>query len=195
MKVLGLTYNYKENCQEGFPGIFLMADSSILKDGKPFFIPDFSSDFEATTALAYRVCRLGKNISKKFAHRYYDAVTLGLNLTAQDIKEKLLAAGQPTDFATSFDGAAIMGDFMPIEQYNGEINYSLQVNDQEICTNTSANMIYDIDSIIEYISRFYTLKIGDIIFTGSGSKSFKIDFNQEFKGYLNGNKILNFKTK
>lgn len=199
MKVIGLTCNYLPAEEVNhFPGIFLMSDSSLLKDGKPFFVPSFSNEITLRPAAVIRIHRLGKNIAKKFANRYYDAVTVGFSLTAEDLKRELTGKGLPADLATSFDGSAILGDFVPVEEAGSEpdaMKISVECENEVIDSFSTENLNFDFDSIIEYISKYYTLKIGDIIYTGFSGKSFPVSIDKHYRCTLNGKPVLEFKTK
>ena len=199
MKVIGLTCNYlPAEKVNHFPGIFLMSDSSLLKDGKPFFVPSFSNEIAIRPAAVIRIHRLGKNIAKKFANRYYDAVTIGFSLTAEDLKRELAKKRLPADLAYSFDGSAILGDFVPVEEVGSKpdgIKISIECENEVVDSFSTKDLNFDFDSIIEYISKFYTLKIGDIIYTGCSGKSFPVSINKHYRCMLNGNPVLEFKTK
>ncbi|MDD2960511.1 MAG: fumarylacetoacetate hydrolase family protein [Muribaculaceae bacterium] len=195
MKVIGLTNNGKI---ESVPQVFLMADSTLLKDGKPFFYPDFTSSISYRSAFVIRICRLGKNISRKFAPRYYDAVTVGLTLKADDIEQDLKAKNQPTDLATSFDGAAILGNFINIEELHSGIEnmkYSISQNSEIVNSFSYDSLALRFDEIIERISKYYTLKIGDIIYTGYNDFSGIISIDDKLEGSLDGTEILNLKIR
>lgn len=198
MKIIGLTYNYSTEKVVSFPGIYLMADSSLLKDNKPLFLPSFSKSFSARSAFIIRISRLGKNISKKFAHRYYDAVTIGLSVFADDLNHSLNDNHIPLAIASSFDHSAILGSFIPVEEIKEpltDLSLSIIKNDEIVSNLFTNSMNFDFDSIIEYISQYYTLKIGDIIYTGFNDISFPIAINDNIVGMLNGDTILNFKIK
>ena len=174
-----------------------MADSTLLKDGKPFFIPDFSQDIRFHTSIVVKINRLGKNISSRFAHRYYDEITIGLTLKAEDIAKKYSELGLPSDIATSFDGAAILGEFINKDEIENldNIYYSLSINEDERLMGRINDLILKIDELIEYISKYFTLKIGDILYTGYNSISLPIEMNQKISATLNGKVVLDFKTK
>lgn len=199
MKVIGVCNNYRvqDQVDNEFPAVYLMADSTLLKDGKPFFIPDFSQDIRFHTSIVVKINRLGKNISSRFAHRYYDEITIGLTLKAEDIAKKYSELGLPSDIATSFDGAAILGEFINKDEIENldNISYSLSINEDERLMGRSNDLILKIDELIEYISKYFTLKIGDILYTGYNSISLPIEMNQKISATLNGKVVLDFKTK
>ena len=153
-KELGHTHENKE------PVIFLKPDSAILKDGKPFFIPDFSNEVHYETEVVVRICRLGKNIAPRFAHRYYDAVTVGIDFTARDLQRKFREAGNPWELCKGFDNSAAIGTFVPLEQVGGNVqnlDFHLTIDDKEVQRGHTSDMLFQVDEIIAYVSRFMTL--------------------------------------
>ncbi len=195
MKVIGIKGNYDNNEKAE---VFLMADSSLLKDGKPLFLPDFAESFVAYPAFVLRINRLGKNISKRFAHRYYDAVTIGLCIEAQGIKNATQFSGSGS-IVNAFDGAAVIGDFIPVESIaleNQDIPFCISVNGNIISEQNINCLDLDIDSIIEELSKYFTFKIGDILFTGFKKDSgFKLNINDTITGKIVTKDILYFKVK
>lgn len=174
-----------------------MADSSILKDGKPFFIPDFAKDFRFNTSIVVRISRLGKNISAKFAPRYYDAITVGLLVKAVDIEAKYNEVEQNCAIAQAFDGAAILGRLIPIEEI-GDINnisYSAHINNEKVHSENTKNMCLNIDRLIEYLSHYFTMKIGDYIFTGYSADAIKLENCNIISAKINGYEVMNFRIK
>lgn len=179
------------------PVIFTKADSSLLKDRKPFFIPDELGTIEYEAEVVVRVCRLGKSISERFASRYYDAVTVGIDFTARDLLRKLSQQGLPWDMSKSFDGAAVLGEWISKDKFLDiqRLRFHLDVNGetkQEGCTN---DMIYKVDEIISYISRFFTLKTGDLIYTGCPTSGFPVHINDRLEGYIEERKVLDLHCK
>ena len=179
------------------PVIFTKADSSLLKDRKPFFIPDELGTIEYEAEIVVRVCRLGKSISERFASRYYDAVTVGIDFTARDLLRKLSQQGLPWDMSKSFDGAATLGEWISKDKFLDiqRLRFHLDVNGetkQEGCTN---DMIYKVDEIISYISRFFTLKTGDLIYTGCPTSGFPVHINDRLEGYIEERKVLDLHCK
>lgn len=196
MKVIGIKGNYKcENASQ--PQVYLMADSSLLKDGKPLFLPDFAEEFIAHPAFVVRINRLGKNIAKRFASRYYDAVTVGLCVEARGFKSTAKIAGCDSA-VNAFDSAAVLGDFISVEEIGDLNNTAFSVsfgNNEQILLNT-ADLLMDIDSLIEELSKYYTFKIGDILYTGySENVGFKLAINDVIGGQINETEALHFKVK
>jgi hypothetical protein len=179
------------------PVIFTKADSSLLKDRKPFFIPDELGTIEYEAEIVVRVCRLGKSISERFASRYYDAVTVGIDFTARDLLRKLSQQGLPWDMSKSFDGAAALGEWISKDKFLDiqRLRFHLDVNGetkQEGCTN---DMINKVNEIISYISRFFTLKTGDLIYTGCPTSGFPVHINDRLEGYIEERKVLDLHCK
>lgn len=176
------------------PVIFTKADSALLKDGKPFFVPDFMGRIDYETELVVRVCRLGKGISERFANRYYDAVTVGIDFTARDMQQRLRADGLPWDVCKGFDGSAVVGEWVEKDllrdirtlTFRGEVNGHVV---QQAC---AADMIFGIDRLVSYISTFFTLKTGDIIFTGTPAGVGPVAVGDHITGFVEERKVLDF---
>ena len=190
-KELGHTHENKE------PVIFLKPDSAILKDGKPFFIPDFSNEVHYETEVVVRICRLGKNIAPRFAHRYYDAVTVGIDFTARELQKKLRAEGKPWELCKGFDGSAAIGDWVPLEKFRDvqAIHFHLDINGKTVQEGCTSDMLYRVDELIAYISQFFTLKTGDILFTGTPAGVGQVNIDDKLEGYLEDRKVLEFSCK
>lgn len=204
MKIIAVGWNYPKHNEEmdnrilpAVPTIFMKPDSALLKDGKPFFLPDFSSRIEYETELVIRINRLGKNIATRFAHRYYDAVTVGIDLTARDLQSQLRKEGNPWEIAKAFDGSAVIGDFVPVGSCGDiqQIAFHLDINGSTVQQGNSSRMIFGIDEIIAYVSRFFTLKIGDLIFTGTPEGVGPVNVNDHLQGYINNKMLLDFQVK
>ena len=188
-KELGHTLVNKE------PVIFMKPDSAILKDGKPFFIPDFSDEVHYETEVVVRICRLGKNIAPRFANRYYDAVTVGIDFTARDLQRKFREAGNPWELCKGFDNSAAIGTFVPLEQAGGDLqqlDFRLEIDGKEVQHGNTSDMLFKVDEIIAYVSRFMTLKIGDLLFTGTPAGVGPVQIGQHLQGYLGEDKLLDF---
>lgn len=179
------------------PVIFTKADSSLLKDRKPFFIPDELGTIEYEAEIVVRVCRLGKSISERFASRYYDAVTVGIDFTARDLLRKLSQQGLPWDMSKSFDGAAVLGEWVSKNKFLDiqRLRFHLDVNGETKQEGCTSDMIYKVDEIISYISRFFTLKTGDLIYTGCPTSGFPVHINDRLEGYIEERKVLDLHCK
>lgn len=202
MKIIAVGMNYAQHNRElghtqenREPVIFMKPDSAILKDGKPFFVPDFSHEVHYETEVVVRICRLGKNIAPRFAHRYYDAVTVGIDFTARDLQRKFREAGNPWELCKGFDNSAAIGTFISLEQAGGDLqnlDFHLDIDGCEVQRGNTADMLFKLDDIIAYVSRFMTLKIGDLLFTGTPAGVGPVSVGQHLQGYLGGEKLLDF---
>lgn len=202
MKIIAVGMNYAAHNKElnntlllpEKPVIFMKPDSAILKDGKPFFIPDFSRRIDYETELVVRICRLGKHIAPRFARRYYDAVTVGLDFTARDLQEEFRSKGLPWELCKGFDDSAVLGSFVSLQTLPSvqELNFHLEVDGQVVQQGNTADMLFGVDEIIAYVSQFCTLKIGDLIFTGTPVGVGPVEVGQHLQGYLEGEKVLDF---
>lgn len=202
MKIIAIGMNYSLHCKELHadepvpqePVVFMKPDSALLKDSKPFFIPDFCQQVDYETELVVRINRLGKNISERFAHRYYDAVTVGIDFTARDLQKKLRAGALPWELCKSFDNSAAIGDFIPVSELDNvqQLGFHLDIDGQTVQTGNTKDMIFHIDTLIAYISRFTTLKIGDLIFTGTPVGIGPVKIGNHLEGYLEDKKVLDF---
>ncbi len=176
------------------PVIFLKADSALLNQGKPFFVPDWSERVDYESELVVRICRLGKGIPQRFAHRYYDAVTVGIDFTARDMQQQARGEGLPWTICKGFDGSAVVGQFVPIPPVteNGGLRFRLDVNGQTVQQGNSADMLYSVDELIAYLSRFFTLRTGDLIFTGTPAGVGPVIIGDHLEGYLEEERLLDF---
>lgn len=179
------------------PVIFLKADSSLLKDHKPFFIPDFMGRIDYEAELVVRICRLGKGIPERFAHRYYDAVTVGIDFTARDMQNKARQQGLPWDICKGFDGSACIGEWVEKEKFLSidGIHFHLDINGKTVQEGCTSDMLYKVDEIVAYLSKFYTLKTGDIIFTGTPVGVGPVHIDDHLEGYVEDRKVLEFNCK
>lgn len=205
MKIFAIGMNYIMHNKEldgtlykpESPVIFTKADSSLLKDKKPFFIPDDLGQIDYETELVVRICRLGKSIPQRFAHRYYDAVTVGIDFTARELQRKLRNAGQPWDLCKGFDGAAAIGDWMSVEKFRDiqSIRFRLDINGNTVQQGFSGDMLFKVDELIAYISRYFMLKTGDLIYTGTPVGVGPVKIDDHLEGYLEDYKVLEFNCK
>ena len=205
MKIIAVGWNYQshnaEMAQQELPKapvVFTMPETSLLKDGKPFFLPQFSNRIEYETELVFHISRLGKNIAPKFAYRYYDAVTVGIDFTARDIQAEARRTGNPWDISKGFDYSAPIGRFVPLPEMPPKadnIEFSMRFNGVPAQQGNSRDMIFSIDRIIAYVSQFYTLKIGDIIFTGTPAGVGPVKIGDHIEGFIGDTRVLDFFVK
>lgn len=202
MKIIAIGMNYSLHCKELHanealpqePVIFMKPDSALQKDSKPFFIPDFCEQVDYETELVVRINRLGKNISERFAHRYYDAVTVGIDFTARDLQRKFRAEGKPWELCKGFDSSAAIGDWIPVERFKNvqDIHFHLDIDGNCVQKGYTGDMLFGIDRIIAYVSQFCTLKIGDLLFTGTPVGVGPVAIDNHLEGYLENEKVLDF---
>ena len=205
MKIFAVGTNYREYNKE-LDGalykledtvIFTKADSALLKPGKPFFVPDFMGRIDYEAGLVVRISRLGKTIAERFAHRYYDAVTLGIDFTARDVQRKLRSEGHPWELCKGFDGSAVIGEWVDKEKFLSvqRIGFRLAVNGEMRQEGQTADMLYTVDQLIAYISRFFTLKTGDLLYTGTPAGVGPVQIEDHLEGWLEDKKVLDLRCK
>ena len=203
MKIICIGRNYKNHINElnnivpTEPVIFLKPDTSIILKKQPFFIPDFSNDIHHEVEVIVKINRVGKYISKEFAHKYYDKIGLGIDFTARDIQQNQKKFGLPWEKAKAFDGSALIGKWVNKTSFDdiNDINFSLMKNNELVQQGNTSQMLWDIDSIIAYVSSFFTLKIGDIIFTGTPAGVGAVKENDKLKGFINGDEFFDLKIR
>ncbi len=204
MKILCIGRNYAEHIAElhnevpDEPVIFLKPETALIQRNQPFFYPDFSQDIHHELELVLRVCKNGKNIEEKFAHTYFDAIGLGIDFTARDLQTKAKTKGLPWDLAKGFDGSAPLSPtFKPVAEFAdlGNIRFHLEVNGETRQQGNSGLMLHPFGAIIAYISRFITLKMGDLIFTGTPSGVGPVKIGDRLVGYLEDEKLLDVAVK
>ncbi|WP_299334246.1 fumarylacetoacetate hydrolase family protein [uncultured Psychroserpens sp.] len=203
MKLICIGRNYTDHIKElenerpTDPVVFLKPDTSILLKKQPFFIPDFSEDVHHEVEILVKINKVGKHIAKKFAHKYYDHIGLGIDFTARDLQAQLKAKGLPWEKAKAFDGAAVIGQWLPKTDFEdvNNINFSLYKNDEIVQDGNTSLMLWKIDEIIEYVSKYFTLKIGDVIFTGTPSGVGKVIANDKLKGYIEDKQLFSITVK
>lgn len=180
------------------PIFFLKPDTALLRNNDPFYIPEWTGNLHHEVELVLRICRLGKNIEMKFAHRYYDAISLGIDFTARDVQSELMKKGLPWEKAKAFDySAAISSKFFPLNSFPKlqKIRFRLDVNNQTVQQATSELMIFGFDEIISHISKFMTLKIGDLIYTGTPAGVGPVKIGDRLEGYLEDEKMFDFRIR
>lgn len=205
MKIFAVGLNYPQHNKElnetlykgEVPVIFTKADSSLLKDGKPFFVPDDMGRIDYETEIVVRICRLGKAIPARFAHRYYDAVTVGIDFTARELQAELRKKGLPWEMCKGFDGAAAIGEWVSVEKFRDvqALQFHLDINGKTVQEGCTSDMLFKIDEIIEYISKYFTLKTGDIIYTGTPVGVGPVNIDDHLTGYIEDRKVLEFNIK
>lgn len=203
MKLICIGRNYTEHIKElenekpTDPVVFLKPDTAILLKKQPFFIPDFSDDVHHEVEILVKINKVGKHIDKKFAYKYYDEIGLGIDFTARDLQNQLKAKGLPWEKAKSFDGAAVIGDWMSVKAINdvNAIEFSLKKNGNIVQLGNTSHMLWKIDELIEYVSKYFTLKIGDIIFTGTPAGVGKVVANDKLNGFIEDKEMFSITVK
>jgi len=203
MKIICVAKNYSKHVQElnsetpDQPVFFMKPDSSLLLNNKPFYLPDFSNEIHHEAEIVLRINRLGKYIEKKFASRYFNEITAGIDFTARDLQNKCKAEGNPWEIAKAFDGSAVLGKFIKLDKVTDprSIPFHLDINGRKIQEGNTADMLFNIDMIIEYVSQFVTLKMGDLIFTGTPAGVGSVKIDDHLEAFVEGEKLLDFMVK
>jgi fumarylpyruvate hydrolase len=203
MKIFAIGQNYVEHNKElnsknpTEPVVFMKPDSALLKNNKPFYIPDFTEELHYETELIVKFNRLGKNIDTKFSDRYFAEIGLGVDFTARDLQRKLKAEGKPWEICKAFDNSAVIGSFMPVSELGDiqRIQFRLDINGKTVQQGNSVDMIFPINELIAYVSRFFTIKIGDILFTGTPVGVGKVAIGDRLEGYIFDQKMFDFYIK
>lgn len=203
MKIICIGLNYRKHaiemgsCLPVEPLVFLKPDSSILKNNKPFFLPDFSENIQYEVEVVIKISKLGKGISATFAPRYYNEVTVGIDITARDLQSRQKTAGKPWEISKGFDGSAPIGSFIPVTSVKNmrDLDFRLEINDKIVQQSNTSDMIFGFNEIIEYVSKFFTLKTGDLIFTGTPSGVGRLKRNDNLVAYLGEKPLLDFLIK
>jgi 2-keto-4-pentenoate hydratase/2-oxohepta-3-ene-1,7-dioic acid hydratase in catechol pathway len=203
MKIICIGLNYRKHALEmgwklpSEPVVFMKPDSALLKNNKPFFLPGFSENIHYEVEVVVKISKLGKSISSKFAPRYFDELTLGIDITARDLQSRQSAAGYPWEISKCFDGAAPLGSFVPVSSAGdvGDLDFRLEINGKVVQQSNTSDMIFNINEIIEYVSRFFTLKTGDLIFTGTPSGVGQLNKNDHLVAFLGDKPLLDFMIK
>jgi fumarylpyruvate hydrolase len=203
MKIICIGMNYRRHAIEmgrpfpSEPVVFMKPDSSILKKNKPFFLPDFSSEIHYEVEIVVKISKLGKSITPKFASRYYDEITAGIDITARDLQAKLSKSMLPWELSKGFDGAAPLGRFIPVNSVGnvGNMDFRLEINDKIVQQSNTSDMIFSINEIVSYVSSFFTIKTGDLIFTGTPSGVGPLKRNDHLVAYIKDMPLLDFMIK
>lgn len=204
MKIICIGRNYVQHAKElgneipQEPVFFLKPDTALLQKNAPFFIPDFSQDIHHEVELVVKINRLGKNINEKFAHKYYDEIGLGIDFTARDLQHQLKTKGLPWEKSKAFDGSAVLSKtFIAVEAIDklDDIEFSLKKNGNKVQSGNSKEMLFNINSIIAHVSKYMTLKIGDLIYTGTPQGVGRVDINDELVGFIGDKEMLKCKIK
>ncbi|ARV11157.1 2-hydroxyhepta-2,4-diene-1,7-dioate isomerase [Gilvibacter sp. SZ-19] len=203
MKIICIGRNYTKHIEElanerpEHPVVFMKPDTSILLKKNPFIIPEFTQEVHHEVEVLVKINRIGKHIDKKFAHKYYDQIGLGIDFTARDIQNQVKDKGLPWEKAKAFDGSAVIGKWFDKNKYEdlNNLNFSLQRNDTVVQDGNTSLMLWKIDEIIEYVSKYFTLKIGDIIFTGTPAGVGPVAPNDRLVGFLEQDLAFDIKVK
>jgi len=203
MKIIAIGRNYAEHAKElnnpvpTIPVIFLKPDTAVLKDNKPFYLPDFSDDVHYELEVVLKICKEGKHIAEKFAANYYDEVGLGIDFTARDIQTKHKEKGLPWELAKAFDNSAPISIFLPKSDYEDlyNLNFELKINGERRQIGHTKDLLFSFEKIISFVSQYITLKKGDLIFTGTPQGVGKINKGDKLEAWLEGKQLLNFDVK
>ena len=203
MKIICIGRNYTNHIAElqnerpTEPVVFMKPDSAVLLKQHPFVLPEFSNDVHHEIELIVKINKVGKYIEPKFAHKYYDEISVGIDFTARDLQDQLKAKGLPWEKAKAFDGSAVIGEFVPKDQFASleDVNFELLKNGEIAQKGNSSLMLWKIDELVAYVSQFFTLKIGDIIFTGTPEGVAAVNPNDVLEGYLEGQQLFRIQVK
>jgi 2-keto-4-pentenoate hydratase/2-oxohepta-3-ene-1,7-dioic acid hydratase in catechol pathway len=203
MKIICVGRNYTDHIKEldnskpKNPVLFLKPDSAIILKNKPFFIPDFSQDIHYELEITVKISRIGKHIQQKFSHKYYDFIGLGVDFTARDLQADLKSKGLPWEKSKAFDGSCFISEWIEKSKFDNidNINFNLVKNGKTVQDSNSKLMLWKIDELISYISRYFTLKIGDVIFTGTPAGVGKVSIGDNLEGFIERDKIFDLKIK
>ena len=203
MKIICLARNYVAHAKElnnplpEKPIYFMKHENCIVLDNKPFYYPDFSSNIHHEVEIVLKISNVGKNIEKKFAHRYYDGIGLGIDFTARDLQDEAKQGGAPWEIAKSFDYSAPLSDFIPVSDFDdvNRISFHLDINGKTVQEGNTERMIFPVDVQIAYISRFITLKTGDLLFTGTPAGVGPVKIGDHLEAYLDDRRMMDFYVK
>ncbi len=200
MKIIAIGRNYADHAKElnnplpSAPVFFMKPDTAIVKNNKPFFLPDFSEDIHHEVEIVLHLNRVGKNISEQFAHRYYTEIGIGIDFTARDLQNKCKDKGLPWEIAKAFDNSAPIGKFLPKEQFSdfNNINFRLDINGIAVQKGNTRDMIFSFDKLVSYVSRYVTLKMGDLLFTGTPAGVGPVKIGDRLQAYIEDECLLDF---
>ncbi len=203
MKIIAIGRNYIDHAKElnnpipKEPIFFLMPDSALLKNNQPFFYPEFSKNIHYELEIVIKLNRLGKNIAEKFANRYYNEIGIGIDFTARDLQENAKEKGLPWEISKSFDGAAVISKFNSLEKYGdiNNINFRLEKNGEIVQKANTSEMIFKVDTLIEHVSKYMTIKIGDYLYTGTPSGVGPVKIGDRLTAFIENEKLLDFVIK
>ena len=203
MKIICIGRNYVDHIEElknerpAEPVVFIKPDSAILLKQHPFVIPEFSEDIHHEIEIIVKINKVGRYIEPKFAHKYYDEISVGIDFTARDVQASLKAKGLPWEKAKAFDGSAVIGDFLPKEQFSSleKLTFELTNNNKVVQKGDSSLMLWNVDELIAHVSQYFTLKIGDIIFTGTPAGVAAVQPDDVLEGFLEGHKLFRIQVK
>jgi 2-keto-4-pentenoate hydratase/2-oxohepta-3-ene-1,7-dioic acid hydratase in catechol pathway len=203
MKIICIGRNYASHAKElnnpipKEPVIFMKPDSSIIRNNQPFFIPEFSTDVHHEVELVVKINKLGKHIDKKFAHKYYNEIGIGIDFTARDLQSKMKEQGLPWEKAKGFDGSAPLGKFLPKSTFDNveDISFHLDINGKRVQTGNTSDMLFSIDAIVEHVSRYFTLKIGDLIYTGTPEGVGPVKAGDKLNCFIEEKELLAFNVR
>ncbi|GAB3647802.1 fumarylacetoacetate hydrolase family protein [Echinicola sediminis] len=203
MKIIAIGRNYAEHIDElnnerpSNPVVFLKPDTALLKNNSPFYLPDFSNEIHHEVELVLKINREGKFIKKEFAHRYFEEIGIGIDFTARDIQKECKEKGLPWEIAKGFNGSAPIGDFLPVSNFKNlnNLNFHLDINGQCKQQGNTSMMLFDFGVILEYVSKYFTLKKGDLIYTGTPAGVGKVNAGDRLEAYIEDQKLLDFEIK
>lgn len=203
MKIIAIGRNYAEHIEElnnerpSAPVVFMKPDTSVLKNNMPFFHPDFSENIHHEVELVLKINKEGKYIKKEFAHRYFDEIGIGIDFTARDLQDQCKAQGLPWEIAKGFNGSAPVGEFLSVSEFKdfNDINFHLLINGAKRQKGNTSMMLFDFGVILEYVSQFFTLKKGDLIFTGTPAGVGKVNIGDRLEAFIEDQKLLDFEIK
>src|SRR5690606_38638589 len=202
MKIICIGRNYADHAREmgaevpAAPVFFLKPDTALLRDNDPFYYPDFTSDLHYECELVLKICKVGKNIAEQFAHKYYEQVGLGIDFTARDLQSECKKKGLPWEIAKAFEHSApVSSEFIAKEDLSSPVLFHLELNGQTVQEGSTADLLFSFDRIISYVSRFMTLKTGDLIFTGTPAGVGPVKIGDRLQGYIGEKALFDFEIR